>query len=576
MLSNPRAIRRTICASTITCQLLFASSTFATPVKNVIVLIPDGNHTSIQTVARWYVGQPLALDEMGAGTMSTDMANSVITGSAAAGTAQSTSYKTTVRFLGIGPRPDDALSTYQLPEGIPVLGEEAGWNWLAYRPLATVLEGAQQVGKATGLVSTSRITHATPASYAVHVDDRGKDNEIMEQLVYQGLDVAFGGGGRHLLPESEGGHRTDGENLVEVLEQRGYQLPTTAAALAGLTSGRAWGMFASSHMMPDLDRRYRLSQGEQVTEPSLAEMTSKAIELLSQDPDGFFLVVEASQVDWGGHATDPAYMLHDFLAFDDAVRVALEFAKQDGETLLLGAPDHNTGAMTIGNWSTSSAYTDISVEQLLDPLRGMKVTSGYLADQLPDEPDAAAIKATVTEYWGIALSDEDVAWIQSEAESVGYAYAIAKVVSANHTVFGWTTHGHTGEDVTLWSYGPMAPIGQIDNTDLGRAVANAFALNLDLGDPQGLNQSLFIDAEEAFPGRTRTDLSDPENPVLEIANWRLPANKDEMLSPQQRICQFEGLTVYAPEANNGFGRWFIPRAAIEVGNNPSLQSRACR
>lgn len=154
--------------------------------------------------------------------------------------------------------------------------------------------------------------------------------------------------------------------------------------------------------------------------------------------------------------------------------------------------------------------------------------------------------------------------------------AIAKVVSANHTVFGWTTHGHTGEDVALWSYGPMAPIGQIDNTDLGRAVAEAFALNLDLGDPQGLNQSLFIDAEEAFPGLTRTDLSDPENPVLEIANWRLPANKDEMLSPQQRICQFEGLTVYAPEANNGFGRWFIPRAAIEIGTNPSLQSRACR
>jgi alkaline phosphatase len=441
--------------------------------------------------------------------------------------------------------------------------------------MATVLEGAQQVGKATGLISTSRITHATPAGYAVHVDDRGKDNEIMEQLVYQGLDVAFGGGGRHLLPESEGGRRTDGENLAEVLRERDYQLPSTADELAALSSGRAWGMFASSHMMPDLDRRYRLSQGEPVTEPSLAEMTAKAIELLSQDPDGFFLVVEASQVDWAGHATDPIYHLHDFLAFDDAVRVALDFAKQSGDTLLLGAPDHNTGAMTIGNWSTSSTYTGITVEQLLDPLRGMKVTSGYLAGQLPDEPDAAAIKSTVAEYWGIMLSDEDVAEIQAEAEAVGYTYAIAKVVSANHTVFGWTTHGHTGEDVTLWSYGPMAPVGQLDNTDLGLAVARAFDLNLDLGDPQGLNQTLFVDAEEAFPGQTRTDLSDPENPVLEIDNWRLPASKDQMQWRLGRTCQLDGLVVYAPEANDGLGRWFIPSKAVELTRNPRLWFTEC-
>jgi alkaline phosphatase len=269
MLLNPRLRRHALLAPAIAGALLFASGAFATPVKNVIVLIPDGNHTSIQTLARWYRGERLAVDEMGAGTMSTDMVNSVITGSAAAGTAQSTSYKTTVRFLGIGPRPDDALSTYQLPASIPRTDEEARWNWLAYRPMATVLEGAQRVGKATGLVSTSRVTHATPASYAVHVDDRGKDNEIMEQLVHQDLDVVFGGGWRHLLPEGDarGGRRTDGEDLLEVLAERGYQTLTTAAELDALTGGRAWGLFASSHMMPELDRRFRMTQGEFVTEP---------------------------------------------------------------------------------------------------------------------------------------------------------------------------------------------------------------------------------------------------------------------------------------------------------------------
>jgi alkaline phosphatase len=305
-------------------------------------------------------------------------------------------------------------------------------------------------------------------------------------------------------------------------------------------------------------------------------MTAKAIELLSQDPDGFFLVVEGSQVDWAGHANDPVYHLQDFLAFDDAVRVALEFAKADGETLLLGAPDHNTGGFTLGNSSTSGTYTETSVEELLDPLRGMKVTAGYLADQLPDDPDAAAIEAAVAEYWDIALSDEDLAEIQSEAAQVGYSTAIAKVVSANHTVFGWTTHGHTGEDVTLWSYGPMAPVGQIDNTELGLAVAEAFGLNMALGDPEGLNQALFVDAQEVFPRQARSDLSDPENPVLEIRNWRLPANKDLMLWRDGRSCRLDGLVVHAPEANDGLGRWFIPRMAAEVIQQPWRALSECR
>lgn len=572
---NPLVYRRALLASAVAGALLFASGASATPVKNVIVLIPDGNHTSVQTLARWYRGEPLAVDEMGAGTLSTHSVNTVITGSAPAATAMSTGYKSSVPFIGVGPRPDDALSTYRLPEGIPAVGEEAAWNWLAYRPLATVLEGAQQLGKATGLISTSRVTHATPAGYAAHVDNRGKENEIMEQLVYQNLDVAFGGGERHLLPESMGGSRTDGENLVDVLVERGYQMPTTAAELDLLTSGRAWGMFASSHMMPNLDRQYRLSQGEPITEPSLAEMTAKAIELLSQDPDGFFLFVEASQVDWAGHGNDPIYHLHDFLAFDDAVRVALEFAKQDGETMVLGAADHNTGAMSIGNYSTSGTYTDTSIEELLDPLRGMKVTMGYLVRQLPEDPDAAAIKATVEEYWGIALSDEDVAEILAEAEEGRLDNAISKVVSANHTVIGWTTHGHTGEDVALWSYGPMAPVGRLDNTQFALAVADAFELNLDLGDPQGLNQTLFVDAEEAFPGQTRPDFSDPENPVLEINNWRLPASKDQMQWRFRRTCQLDGLVVYAPEANDGLGRWFIPSKAVEVTRNPRLWITEC-
>jgi alkaline phosphatase len=118
-------------------------------------------------------------------------------------------------------------------------------------------------------------------------------------------------------------------------------------------SGPVWGLFDDSHMQPDMDRQHFAEH-----EPSLAEMVGKAIELLSQDKDGFFLMVEGSQVDWAGHNNDPIYMVTDFLAFDDAVKAACDFAEEDGRTLVLAYPDHNTGGMKIGHYFTAVGYTE--------------------------------------------------------------------------------------------------------------------------------------------------------------------------------------------------------------------------
>lgn len=570
---------RGLLSLTLIAGLQMASSTLAAEVKNVIVLIPDGQSTSIQTLGRWFRGEPLALDEMGAGTVATWMVNSITTDSAPASTAMATGYKSTDKHISVGPIPKGALTTYQLPDGIPGETDADKWNWFSYRPLATVLEGAKRQGKATGLVSTSRVSHATPAGYAAHVDNRSLENDITEQLVYQKLDVVFGGGWDRLLPKTIGS-RDDGEDLLAVLKARGYQWVENKDQLAALSRGKAWGLFARGAMMPEIDRKFVCEQTLVCDEPTLAEMTAKAIELLANDDDGFVLMVEGSQVDWAAHNNDPAYMLHDFLAFDDAVRVALDFAKANPDTMILAAPDHNTGGLSLGNRSTDNTYVSVTVEQLLDPVRGMKTTSGYIEAQLGEEPTTEDIKGAVKTYWNVALSDDEVDAIIEEAKTVGYAYAIANIVSKGHTVFGWTTYGHTGEDVPFWSYGASAPVGHIDNTDFAWTVAGAFDLNLDLSAPTGLNQALFVDVGATFSNTS--SVGDAANPVLRIVRnpgqqFDLPANKDYLVwragkSPE-KYCKLDGVIVYAPKADGGKGRWFAPQTAIDVIRTPGLCNR---
>jgi alkaline phosphatase len=497
-------------------------------IRNVIVMIPDGCDETVQTVARWYKGEDLQVDKMKNGVVKQHMANSVITGSAAAATAFACGEKTTVRFLGVGPREEDLLSIYDPEDMAP-----------AYAPIASVLEGAKAVGKATGLVATSRISHATPAAFGCHIHDRGMDNEITEHLVYNNIDVAFGGGKRHLLPHPDcengvsGGKRTDCENLLDVLYDRGYQFVETRDDMLDLSYGKAWGLFNMSHMQPDMDRQYFAP-----TEPSLAEMTDKAIELLSQDRDGFFLMVEGSQVDWAGHNNDPIYMIKDFIAFDDAVKVAVDFAEQDGHTVVLAYPDHNTGGMKIGHYNTAMAYTETTVEDLVDPFMGMTMTANGVVSMMPDFTPLSISDAVET-YWNITLSPEDIDEIIDYAADVGESYSLARIVSENHTVVAWTTHGHNGETVPVWIHGMDAPVGTIDNTDLAFMAAEAMGVNLDW-----VTDSLYVDVDEVTTEYV-IDTTDPENPVLDVNGALLPISKDYM-TYDGHTYPLPGLTVHAP------------------------------
>ena len=540
-------------------------------VRNVIVMVPDGSSQSLQTLARWYKGGALNLDGLNSGTVKTFMANSIITGSAAAATAFATGHKTTARFLGIGPRTDDLLTGFE-PTAAP------------YEPVASVLEAAKLQGKAVGLVAVSRISHATPAAFGSHVQDRDLESQIMEQLVYQDLDVALGGGAGFLIPRDSvystsygarwPGMRSDGENLLDVLRQRGYLWVDDRSQLAAVHSGPVWGLFDRSHMVPQMDKT------DDCTQPSLADMTAKAIEILDQNPRGFFLMVEGSQVDWGGHGNDPAYMVTEYLAFDEAVGRALSFARADGRTCVYIWPDHNTGGLTIGNAATFFApgfpnaedrrpvYTATSIESLVAPLKRMKISAAALARQISDPEDDAQIKSALRAYWGIGATDEDLREIKalknlkfSTGRSVGLAYALGEVISRNHLIVGWTSHGHCGGDVPIWSYGPRPLTGTFDNTGLARATAGALGVDL-----AAATRRLYVDLSTITSGYS-IDARDAANPGVVIGpDIVLPVDKD-ILWIAGKPHQLQGIVVYAPMAGNGAGKVFIPRDAADLIRN---------
>ncbi len=442
-----------------------------TNIKNVIVLIADGMSEDGVALTRWYnsydaatekvdTNVTMALDEMASGLVRTWWLNQgivgAITDSAPAGTAIATGVKTNNKFLGVT---DNKL------------------------PLATIIETAKLSGKSTGLISTSQLMHATPAAYSSHYPDRSKEYIIAEQQVYNNFDVMFGGGSGRLTS------RPDNENLVDVLKTEGYNYITTREELAAL-SGKTWGMFAKAAMSYEMDRKENTP-----SEPSLAEMTSAALKILSENKDGFFIMIEGSKVDWAAHANDPIGLISDINAFDAAVKVALDFAKKDNNTMVIAITDHGNGGVSLGNAETTSTYDKDPVSKFVAPLKKAKLTGEGIEAKLDEE--RTNIKDVMAKYYGISdLTEEEVAAIKA-AEVGSMNYTVGPMIS-KRAFIGWTTGGHTGEDIVLYTYLPNDEriTGTIDNTDIAKI--NAAMWNIDLAKT---TSELYKDAKAAFTAK---------------------------------------------------------------------------
>lgn len=256
---------------------------------------------------------------------------------------------------------DSACSASHLASGVYSPSEAIGLD-INGDPVESVLEIAQKMGKATGLVSDTRLTHATPAAFAAHQAHRSLENDIAEEMLSSGVDVMLSGGLRHWIPESvnEKGalyqqivkqtganikiksKRNDEKNLLQEALSLNYDIVHTRSELAQAKGHKLLGLFAYSGMQDGIEYSHSKNDPKR-SMPSLKEMTQKALDVLAKDPDGFFLMIEGGQIDWAGHNNDAATMLHEMLKFDATIEYVYQWVKERNDTLLVVTADHETG-----------------------------------------------------------------------------------------------------------------------------------------------------------------------------------------------------------------------------------------
>jgi len=292
-------------------------------------MVPDGMGLADITAVRLYKFGPgkerLALEKLDhIGYQSTCSANSIITDSAAAASAWACGQKFN--------------------------NGEISCHGEAHDSPPTILEIAKQQGKSTGLVATSTITHATPAAFAAHVKDRGCEKEIARQYIQETeVDVILGGGKSYFNSSRADRCGTHGDFISEA-KTKGYTVIETRDELLKVKNPKKLlGLFSKKPLAPVFKKRS--NESLKAKEPSLAEMTGTALNILEKNEKGFFLLVEGSQVDWGNHQNNFDYQMGELLEFDKAVNVVLswvgEQSSRAGETLIIVVPDHETGGFAI-------------------------------------------------------------------------------------------------------------------------------------------------------------------------------------------------------------------------------------
>lgn len=272
--------------------------------KNIILLIGDGMGLSQVSAAIYYKdGTPNFERFSTIGLSKTSSFSDLVTDSAAGATVFSAGVSTYNGAIGVN---KDTIA------------------------VQTIVEQLSSIGYSTGIVATSSIQHATPAAFYAHVKHRRMYEEISEFAINSGVDIFIGGGLKYFT------ERKDKRNLLDDMKNAGYTIDTTQLP-ANYVDGKELILLAANGM----------KQANQGRGDFLPKATKLAMDKLSQNDKGFFLMVEGSQIDWGGHNNDAEYLIEEVLDFDKTLGVALDFAKENGETLIIVTADHETGGFTL-------------------------------------------------------------------------------------------------------------------------------------------------------------------------------------------------------------------------------------
>ncbi|WP_417910845.1 alkaline phosphatase [Candidatus Electronema sp. PJ] len=430
---------------------------------------------------------------------------------------------------------DSAASATQIASGqaagSEMIGVDANGD-----AVENIVEKAEKMGKATGLVSDTRLTHATPAGFAAHQTTRAKENEIAVDLLNSGAEVLLSGGLRHFIPQEASDEatdvhqslqqRTDGKiklkssrkdsrNLIAEAEQKGYAVAFTKQQLEQAAGEKILGLFAASAMPDALQQKANQVDPERAV-PTLKEMTAKALTTLAKHQKGFFLMVEAGQIDWAEHDNDAGRLLHEMLLMEETLRYLLDWVKQRNDTLLVVLADHNTGGFGF-SYIRHDVPEEISLpgamfkneqfgpefnfvpRSVLNKLYAQKISYQTILEQFDALPKKkqkpAALAKLINENSEFPVTEKEAARVLQEEKNAYYVKdhellgsksfpkiddfeafyvygkevrrdLIGRIQSKLQSVV-WATGTHTNEPVPVLTYGPRkitAQFGQMMHT----------------------------------------------------------------------------------------------------------------
>lgn len=482
-------------------------------------MIPDGTSLSSVSLARWYQRYcdstriHLNMDEFLCGTVLTFSSDAPIGDSAPTTSCYMTGMPSQTGFVASYPVATDH-------DLIPVDPKRAR------RPLATLLEaGKWLLGKKTALVVTCEFTHATPADCSAHSYKRGRRDWIAPQMVNLPVDILLGGGTALITPELNSTLKEQGITYIE----------KDIEAMRRFDGDKMWALFADYALPYDLDR-------DPQRVPSLEEMTRKSLSLLEKNNEkGFFLMIEGSKVDWAAHANDPVGVATEMLAFDRAVGAAIEFARKDNNTAVVILPDHGNSGLSIG-LQRLKGYDKASAHDLFSHLTSIRKTADGMAQLLNESKEDRAVQI-FKEQASIDLSKEELDALYNSPDYVNsplpaserkgssderglYNKDLSAVICGiykKHLPIGFTTHGHTGEEVFLACYHPHndRPQGMILNTEINEYLCRLWGLEGKL--PQ-LTEIAYAPHSEVFAGYKATIVGEP-NKIPNYLEVSLPKGK---------------------------------------------------
>ncbi|RZJ64373.1 MAG: alkaline phosphatase [Flavobacterium sp.] len=417
--------------------------------KNIIFMVSDGMSTGTLNMADLYSNRVLGKssewmqlykdNRVSRALMDTASASSIVTDSSAGSSSWGGGFRV----------PNGALNV--------------GANGEQYLP---ILQKFKKSGKMVGCVTTVPITHATPAGFCVNSASRNSQEDIASQYLELNFDVMMGGGAQYFASDK----RKDKKDMYAAFQAKGYQVAKNRDDMMKASSGKPiLGVFADDGLPYYTDRNSDSEIKKQI--PSLAEMTQKAIDRMKSHPKGFVMQVESGKTDWAAHANDIAGLIHEQLQFDEAIRVAMEFAAKDKETLVIITTDH-------GNANPGVIYGK-DANKNFDNLQKFTKTNEWLLNEIKPDFTTSKVKELVQFANGWEISEDDAKTLLTFYDGLhkedGGLYNYKKLPFKAYSEMqkkvdsiGWISMDHSADYVELAMFGPGSELLKpfVKNTDL--------------------------------------------------------------------------------------------------------------